>query len=89
MDPPVLMEWRLSDRSELRKQGTSANKRVYDAHVIERNIIEFAPSRLPQEKFVYHSGKRDGVRLHTFAAITVKAERKHSKNGVRSNKSAL
>jgi len=39
----------------------ATNMRVYDAHVIERYIIEFAPSRLPQKEFAYHSGKRDGV----------------------------
>jgi len=33
-----------------RNRATSANKRVYDAHFIERDIIEFAPCRLPQKK---------------------------------------
>jgi len=29
------------------------NKRVYDALFIERQIIQFVPSRLPQKEFVY------------------------------------
>ena len=30
----------------------SANKRVYDAHFVERGIIEFAPCRLPHEELI-------------------------------------
>lgn len=50
-------------------QQRTYNRRVYAAHFVEREIIEFAPSRLPQKKLFYHSGKRDGVNTTTLVVM--------------------
>jgi hypothetical protein len=46
----------------LSQKLTATNKRVYDAHFFEINIIVFAPCRLPQEKIgLLIGGKLHGV----------------------------